>query len=148
MFSPMPLGGRSGRREGTQSCPPMPPPGTLQRAVALMRSPCPAALRPKVITALQAFGRRHSYPSPPLPTPNEEEQYAYDVTRHYVACVDRSSLSLREQARYGAALRTVLRFVGPKEKGDRVVRDGEVREAAGVLDEGTGEWAGVIEALG
>lgn len=152
------------RADGTRSCPPgstrtptsmpagvpatMPPPGTLQAAVARLRSPCPAPLRGPILTALGCFARRSGFGLPDAGGEGEDGADACEcAVRGLIAAVDASALSLREQGLLGGALRTLLRYVGPREVGQRLVRDDEVRDAVRVLDQGSGEWAPVLEAL-
>lgn len=88
---------------------------------------------------------------PSLDIPDELAELYFDATlgvlNQLIPALDSSPLPLRQRAIQGSALRTLQRFVGPREKGDKVLPISEVREAVGVLDEGRGEWSTVLQGL-
>lgn len=163
----------------------MPPPGTLQAAVARLQSQCPASLRPALLSALTLFAARRALPltipplppvspstlsfplpssSPPGPAPGPPttspptkemsdetcEKYfdaLLSAVQQLISAVDSSQMALRPKAILGSALRTLLKYVGPRGKGDKALWTRDVKEAVETLDGETGDFRGVLERL-
>lgn len=64
-----------------------------------------------------------------------------------IAAIDASQMALRPKAILGSALRTLLKYVGPRGKGDKALWTRDVREAVDTLDGGTGDFRGVLQHL-